>query len=56
VGSVLFVGCAVAGTTIQRLIRPLKILYLALISVLLLVTFLPQLSEGVPNALGLITK
>jgi tripartite ATP-independent transporter DctM subunit len=56
VGSVLFVGCAVAGTTIQRLIRPLKSLYLALISVLLLVTFLPQLSEGVPNALGLITK
>jgi tripartite ATP-independent transporter DctM subunit len=56
VGSVLFVGCAVAGTTIQRLIRPLKILYLALISVLLLVTFLPHLSESVPNALGLITK
>ena len=55
VGSVLFVGCAVAGTTIQRLIRPLKILYLALIGVLLLVTFLPYLSEGVPNALGLIT-
>ena len=54
VGSVLFVGCAVAGTTIQKLIRPLLMLYAALIVSLLLVTFVPFLSEGLPRAVGLI--
>ncbi|WP_416877256.1 TRAP transporter large permease [Litorimonas sp.] len=54
VGSVLFVGCAVAGTTIQRLIKPLVMLYAALIVALLLVTYVPFLSEGLPRAFGLI--
>ena len=54
VGSVLFVGCAVAGTSIQKLIRPLLMLYAALIVSLLLVTFVPFLSEGLPRAVGLI--
>lgn len=54
VGSVLFVGCAVAGTTIQKLIRPLIMLYAALIVALLLVTYVPFLSEGLPRAVGLI--
>lgn len=54
VGSVLFVGCAVAGTTIQGLIRPLIMLYAALIVALMLVTFVPFLSEGLPRAVGLI--
>jgi tripartite ATP-independent transporter DctM subunit len=54
VGSVLFVGCAVAGTTIQGLIRPLVMLYAALIVALMLVTFVPFLSEGLPRAVGLI--
>jgi tripartite ATP-independent transporter DctM subunit len=54
VGSVLFVGCAVANTTIQGLIRPLIMLYGALIAALLLVTFVPFLSEGLPRAFGLI--
>ena len=53
VGSVLFVGCAVANTTIQKLIRPLAMLYLALIVVLLLVTFIPLMSEGLPRFLDL---
>jgi len=54
VGSVLFVGCAVAGTTIQKLIKPLVMLYAALIVALLLVTYVPFLSEGLPRAVGLI--
>lgn len=54
VGSVLFVGCAVAGTTIQQLIKPLVMLYAALIVALLLVTYVPFLSEGLPRAFGLI--
>ena len=54
VGSVLFVGCAVGGTTIQKLIRPLLMFYAALIVALLLVTFVPFLSEALPRATGLI--
>ena len=54
VGSVLFVGCAVAGTTIQKLIKPMLMLYTALIAALLLVTYVPFLSEGLPRAVGLI--
>jgi tripartite ATP-independent transporter DctM subunit len=54
VGSVLFVGCAVAGTTIQKLVKPLVMLYAALIVALLLVTYVPFLSEGLPRAVGLI--
>ena len=53
VGSVLFVGCAVGGTTIQELIRPLIMLYGALIGALLLVTYVPFISEALPRAFGL---
>lgn len=54
VGSVLFVGCAVGDTSIQKLIRPLLLLYIALIGALLLVTYIPVLSEGLPRAFNLI--
>lgn len=53
VGSVLFVGCAVGGTTIQGLMRPLIMLYGALIASLLLVTYVPFFSEALPRAFGL---
>ncbi len=54
VGSVLFVGCAVGETTIRQLVRPMLLLYSALIVALLLVTYIPILSEGLPRAAGLI--
>ena len=54
VGSALFVGTAVAGTTIQKMIRPLMVLYVALIAALLLVTYVPFISEALPRAFGLI--
>ena len=53
VGSVLFVGCAVGETTIQKLVRPLGLLYIALIVALLLVTYVPFISEGLPRAFDL---
>ena len=53
VGSVLFVGCAVGQTSIQQLIRPLIMLYLALLAGLLLVTYIPFLSEALPQMSGL---
>ncbi|AWB69202.1 hypothetical protein C2869_22125 (plasmid) [Saccharobesus litoralis] len=53
VGSVLFVGCAVAKTTIEKIIRPLLPLYLAMFVVLMLVTYIPGISEFLPKFFGL---
>lgn len=49
VGSVLFIGVSVANTTIQKVIKPLLPLYVAMFIVLLLVTFIPQLSLWLPQ-------
>jgi tripartite ATP-independent transporter DctM subunit len=54
VGNVLFLSCAVANTTITRMLRPLLPMYAAMIVALLLVTYIPALSEWLPRALGLI--
>jgi tripartite ATP-independent transporter DctM subunit len=53
VGSVLFVSCAVAKTKIEAMIRPLLPMYLAMMAALLLVTYVPAMSEALPVALGL---
>jgi tripartite ATP-independent transporter DctM subunit len=52
VGSVLFVGCAVAGTDVRRVVRPLWPLYLAMLAALSLVTFVPALSLWLPGLLA----
>lgn len=49
VGSVLFIGVSVANTTIQKVIKPLIPLYIAMFIVLLLVTFIPDLSLWLPG-------
>lgn len=54
VGSVLFVGCSIAQTKITQLIKPLMPLYAAMLVVLMLVTFIPALSEWLPTYFGLI--
>ncbi len=53
VGSVLFVGVGVAGTTIQKVIRPLLPLFLVMILALLIVTYVPALSLWLPSLFGL---
>jgi TRAP-type C4-dicarboxylate transport system permease large subunit len=53
VGSVLFVSCSVAKTSIEKIIRPMMPLYLAMIVVLMLVTFIPAISEWLPTQMGL---
>lgn len=53
VGSLLFVGVSVANTTIEKVIKPLLPLYLALIIVLLIITFWPDLSMWLPRLFGL---
>lgn len=53
VGSVLFVGVGVAKTTIEKVIKPLLPLFLAMIIALFLVTYIPQLSLWLPSLFDL---
>ena len=52
VGSVLFVGCSVAGLPITKVIKPLIPMFIAMIVSLLLVTYIPELSMMVPKFFG----
>lgn len=53
VGSVLFVGVGVAQTTIQKVIKPLLPLFLAMIFALFLVTYIPELTLWLPRLFDL---
>lgn len=52
VGSVLFIGCSVANVKIDKVIKPLLPMFVAMIVCLMLVTYLPQISMWLPNAFG----
>ncbi len=52
VGSALFVGCSVGKTSIASVIRPLLPFYAVLFGLLLLVTYVPQISLFLPRILG----
>lgn len=54
VGSVLFVGCSVAEISIEKVIKPLLPFFVALVAVLLLVTYVPAISLFLPRLFGLI--
>ena len=54
VGSILFVSCAVAKTSIGNIVRPMIPMYMALMIALLIVTYVPQFSEALPRFFGLI--
>jgi len=54
VGSILFVGCAIAKTSIGKIVRPMLPMYFAMFIVLILVTYIPALSEALPRYFGLI--
>jgi len=54
VGSILFVSCAVAKTSIGKIVRPMIPMYLALFVALMLVTYVPAISEFLPRYFGLI--
>ncbi len=51
VGSVLFIGCSVANLKIEQVIRPLLPMFIIMIVVLMLVTYIPSLSLWLPNLL-----
>jgi tripartite ATP-independent transporter DctM subunit len=52
VGAVLFIGCSVAKLKIQNMIKPLIPFYIAMIIILLLVTFVPEISLWIPDLFG----
>lgn len=53
VGSVLFVGVGIAKTTIEKVVKPLLPLFIAMIFALFLVTYFPELSLWLPRQFGL---
>ena len=53
VGSVLFVGVGVAQTTIQKVMKPLLPLFLAMVIALFLVTYIPELTLWLPSLFNL---
>ena len=52
VGSVLFVGVGVAKTTIQKVIKPLLPLFIAMLVALLVVTYFPEITLWLPRQFG----
>lgn len=56
VGAVLFVGCSIAKTSIAALIRPLMPMYFAMLVALMLITYIPWISESLPVYFGLYEK
>ena len=49
VGSTLFVGCAIGRISIEKMARSLWPFYLAMLAVLLLVTYVPDITMWLPN-------
>jgi tripartite ATP-independent transporter DctM subunit len=54
VGSILFVGCAIAKTSISQIVRPMIPMFVAMFMALMVVTYVPELSEALPRFFGLI--
>jgi tripartite ATP-independent transporter DctM subunit len=52
VGSVLFVGIGVVKTSIEKIIKPLLPLFIAMILSLMLITFFPQITLWLPRQFG----
>ncbi|MGL5683766.1 MAG: TRAP transporter large permease [Marinifilaceae bacterium] len=52
VGSVLFIGCSVAKVKIEQVVAPLMPLFIAMLIILLLVTYIPSISLWFGNFMG----
>ncbi|MBC7279088.1 TRAP transporter large permease [Nocardioides sp.] len=52
VGNVLFVGCAIGRTSIEKVIKTVALFLIPLLVVLMLITFVPFFSLALPDALG----
>ena len=54
VGSVLFVATGVAGVSIEQVVPRLVPYFIGLVALLLLITYVPALSLGIPGTMGLL--
>ena len=54
VGSVLFIGCSVANVKIMDVIKPMIPMYIAMIIILLLITYFPEISLWLPKVFDII--
>ncbi|CAN0054798.1 unnamed protein product, partial [Chrysoparadoxa australica] len=52
VGSVLFIGCSVANLPIQKVVKPLLPLFVGMIIILLLITYIPAITMVIPEFFG----
>ena len=52
VGSTLFVGCAIGKISIEKMARSLWPFYLAMLVVLLVVTYVPEITMALPNLIA----
>ena len=52
VGSTLFVGCSIAGISIEKVAKSLKPFYIMLFVYLMCLTFIPQLTLWLPSIMG----
>ena len=52
VGSVLFIGCSVADLSIDKVIKPMIPMFIAMVVVLMLVTYIPEISLWLPDTFG----
>ena len=53
-GLCLFVGMAISGLPMEKLLRPLLPFLAAIVAALLLVAFIPEIALVVPRILGLV--
>src|SRR5947209_14168031 len=53
VGSIIFVGCAVGKVTMEQVVAKMVPFYLVMFIVLMLVTYIPEISLWLPHHLGL---
>ncbi|BAB04422.1 TRAP transporter large permease [Halalkalibacterium halodurans] len=54
VGSCLFVGCSVGNVSIEEVIKPLLLFFVALVAALFIVVYVPAISLFLPELLGLL--
>jgi len=54
VGTCLFLGCGIAGTTVTKVMRHILPFFVAMIVALLICTFAPQISLWIPDKLGFV--
>lgn len=52
VGSALFVGCGIGKISVEKTVKAMLPMYIAMVIALLLVTFVPQVSLFLPQILG----